>query len=258
MEKKNALVLSGGGLFGAWQVGAWSVLRQHCRFDVIIGASIGSLNGWAIAGGADPRELEGHWIEAASQGRMRFRIPLRPLDGLVEFSQIEGFIRGIHDAYRPEVEFHVVLTELVRLRPRMVEGSHVHWKHLAASCALLGLLPQQRIEKVLYTDGGFLGALPLWAAARCGATSVIGLNVMPRMPWPVRAVLKPVRAIRGRPVKPEQERTVVLAPSRSLGNWKNAFLWQRARVREWIAQGRRDAEAALLDENISLRQCFEA
>jgi predicted acylesterase/phospholipase RssA len=42
---KRALVLSGGGMFGAWQAGAWSVLARHFQPDLVVGASAGSLNG---------------------------------------------------------------------------------------------------------------------------------------------------------------------------------------------------------------------
>jgi len=46
---KTALVLSGGGMFGAWQAGAWSALAPAFQPDVVVGASAGSLNGYAIA-----------------------------------------------------------------------------------------------------------------------------------------------------------------------------------------------------------------
>jgi predicted acylesterase/phospholipase RssA len=250
------LVLSGGGLFGAWQVGAWSVLRKHCRFDLIVGASIGSLNGWAIAGGATPEELEARWMNVAASGRLRFRIPWRPLDGVVDFSLLEGFIREIHSSYRPQVEFQVAVTELTRLKPRLVEGSHVQWRHLAASCALLGLLPQQRIDRILYTDGGLLGALPLWGARQCQATHIIGLNVMPRMPWPVRAVLKPLAARRRSDAASNREGCVVLSPAEPLGHWRRGLSFHPGRIGEWIGQGRRDTEAAIASGNIPLLKCF--
>ena len=41
----NALVLSAGGFWGAWEVGAWKVLRERFHPDLIVGASAGSLNG---------------------------------------------------------------------------------------------------------------------------------------------------------------------------------------------------------------------
>lgn len=255
---KRALVLSGGGLFGAWQVGAWDVLRRHVDFDVVIGVSIGSLNGWAIAGGATAEELAAKWLRAAELGRLRFRFPRRPLDGVIEFTQIEGFIRDIHGSYQPRIEYHAVLTDLLRWQGRMVEGSQMHWRHLAASCALLGVLPQQRIDQVLYSDGGIIAALPLWAASQCRATHVIGLNAAPRMPWPVRALLKSARAFRHKPRKTPRENTFVLSPSRPLGGWREACSFDRARIAEWIAQGREDASAALRQGNISFLECFKA
>lgn len=57
----KALVLSGGGLFGAWQAGAWSVLAERFEPDLIVGASIGALNGYLIASGATPEELIEVW-----------------------------------------------------------------------------------------------------------------------------------------------------------------------------------------------------
>lgn len=255
---KRALVLSGGGLFGAWQVGAWDVLRRHVDFDVIIGVSIGSLNGWAIAGGATPAELAAKWLRAAETGRLRFRFPRHPLDGVVEFTQIEGFIRDIHASYQPRIEYYAVLTDLLRWRGSLVEGRHVQWRHLAASCALLGLLPQQRIGKVLYSDGGIISALPLWAASHCRATHVIGLNVAPRMPWPVRVFLKSARALSHKPRKTPRENTFVLSPSRPLGGWREACSFDRAHIAAWIGQGKEDASAALERGNISFLECFEA
>ena len=62
-----ALVLSGGGLFGAWQAGAWSVLVDHIRPDLIVGASVGSLNGYVIASGGTPEEL----AEYVARSRIR-------------------------------------------------------------------------------------------------------------------------------------------------------------------------------------------
>lgn len=61
----RALVLSGGGLFGAWQAGAWSVLSREFEPELIVGASIGSVNGYLIACGVGPEELMGLWRDPA-------------------------------------------------------------------------------------------------------------------------------------------------------------------------------------------------
>lgn len=60
MAKKIALVLSGGGAKGAFQVGAERYLRENkgYRWDIISGVSIGAINGAFMAAGAQQRLLE--------------------------------------------------------------------------------------------------------------------------------------------------------------------------------------------------------
>ena len=42
----KALVLSGGGAKGSYQIGAWKALKKlHIKFDIVTGTSIGALNG---------------------------------------------------------------------------------------------------------------------------------------------------------------------------------------------------------------------
>src|SRR5262249_45531780 len=63
---RTALVLSGGGMFGAYQAGAWKALSRWLTPDVVVGASVGALNGWLIAAGAPAPELERLWLEPSS------------------------------------------------------------------------------------------------------------------------------------------------------------------------------------------------
>src|SRR5688572_19786456 len=75
MRKKYALVLSGGGFKGSFQVGAlqylkknWSVIDPQnpvMKFDIVAGVSVGSLNGALIASDAFD-QLEQLWIAAAN------------------------------------------------------------------------------------------------------------------------------------------------------------------------------------------------
>ena len=46
----KALVLSGGGARGAYQMGVWKALRRlNKKFDIVTGTSIGALNGMMYA-----------------------------------------------------------------------------------------------------------------------------------------------------------------------------------------------------------------
>ena len=42
----KAIVLSGGGAKGAYQIGVWKALRKlHYQYDIVTGTSVGALNG---------------------------------------------------------------------------------------------------------------------------------------------------------------------------------------------------------------------
>ena len=42
----KAIVLSGGGSKGSYQIGVWKALRKlHIKYDIVTGTSVGALNG---------------------------------------------------------------------------------------------------------------------------------------------------------------------------------------------------------------------
>ena len=169
MRPRTALVLSGGGLFGAWQAGAWSELSRRFTPDLIVGASVGALNGYLIASRVGAAELHDYWLSPA----------------LARFSALEVNVRRMTEHYRPRTALAVTATDLLRMRPRMFQDGEIGWQHLAASCALPLLLPQRRIGGRWYSDGGLLNPVPVWAAVDLGATHIVALNALPEIPSPL-------------------------------------------------------------------------
>jgi predicted acylesterase/phospholipase RssA len=237
----RALVLSGGGMFGAYQAGAWSALAPAFRPDVVIGSSIGALHAWLIAGERPAAEIVDRWLDGDGVPPIRWRWPRSPLDGAIDPSGFERLVREIHASATPRIPVAVTATELPRARRRLFRDGEITWKHLAASCALFGLLPQYRIGGRRYSDGGLTGALPLWAAAALGATEVVAIHLLPRLPWPLRWALAPLR--RGNSAGAAAVR--LIAPAAPLGGLRDACVWSRANARRWVEQGRRDAERCL-------------
>ena len=228
-----ALVLSGGGLFGAWQAGAWSVLVDHITPDLIVGASVGSLNAYLIASGVTPEELRGMWLDPAF-GR---------------FTDLPSNIRRMMARYTPRIPFAITATELPRMKPRIFRDSEITWQHLAASCALPFALPQVRIGTHWYSDGGLLGALPLWAAAELGAKRLIGLQALPQpVSWWLHQGVRAFRAVAGHnpPVPPGIE-VREIRPSRRLGSVRDTIQWKRGNIERWLDQGAQDAAATLTE-----------
>lgn len=243
---ENALVLGGGGMFGAYQAGAWLSMHEFFRPDLVIGASIGAVNGWAIAGGCEPGQWAADWLDPPAGALPGFRFPRSPLDGFVDRAAFERFFQSHHQRFTPRVPFAAVLTDLLRLEPFPVLTPHVTWRHLAASCAVPLVLPQYRLDGRLVSDGGLLAALPVWAAVRMGARRIVGVNIMPRVaPYWLRfgrAILR--RLSRFDPAVPALARIVVVEPDPALGPLRETVRWSRDNAGRWIEAGRRDAAAA--------------
>lgn len=243
VSPKTALVLSAGGMFGAYQAGAWKALAGWFRPDLVIGASAGALNGWAIAGGARPEELIREWLDPELRACARLRPTWK---GALDSRPLEARIRRLWTRYQPQTEIGVVAVDLLRLEPRLFRNQEIGWRHLLASCAVLTGYPQVLLDGRLYSDGGLLGALPLWAAAEMGATRVVAIHALPKMPsLALRTALHAIRAFaRHRAVPPDLE-VLTIAPPRPLGPLRHAVFWGRQAVERWIEQGQRDAQASL-------------
>jgi predicted acylesterase/phospholipase RssA len=229
-------------MFGAWQAGAWRALAPRLRPDLVVGASAGALNGYAIAGGATPDELRQLWLEPSMT-----RLGLLP-----------DCARELVEKFPPKVDYAVVLTDLWRLKPRIFQGAVVTWKHLAASCSIPLVMPHYKIGGRLYTDGGLLNPLPVWAAVELGATHIIALHALPEMP---SIALKPFvhafRVVFGHhpPTPAAIELTIIQPKVKPLGSLRDALYWKQENIERWLAQGEEDAlEAA--GQNISVLNCF--
>ena len=114
MQEKTALVLSAGGMFAAYQAGVWKAIAGAFRPDMIIGASAGALNGWAIAGGCPPEELAASWTDPDTANWLRFRAP-----------GFDARVRELFAKYSPRVPFGVVVVEAASMRSRLIQATRL-------------------------------------------------------------------------------------------------------------------------------------
>jgi NTE family protein len=232
----TALVLSAGGLYAAWEVGVWKALRARFQPDVIVGASAGAWNGWAIAGGATPEELANDWLDESTGKLMPFGLHG---SGCLRPEALHAKARYLASRYQPRIPFGLTIVEVPRLRVRLVRDRDISWQHLAATCAIPCGFPPVRIDGKLYVDGGFMGALPVWAAEAMGADRAIALNVLTTVPF---RILHKVLATR----QPRAALQVTrLEPSVPLGSIKDSVSWSRDRIARWIELGEKDGTRAM-------------
>lgn len=252
----NALVLSAGGMYGAYQVGAWKALADVFSPDLVVGASIGAVNGWAIAGGCDPQALAHRWMTIGNAGRLHWKFPSGIFGGVMDSAPLQTVIRETYEAYRPRTSYALVLTDLLKLQPRIFRGGEITWRHLLATTAIIGIFDQVRIHDRVYSDGGLLSAVPLWAAAELGATKALVINVLPEMPGIVaKTFVRAVRIVSSfRAVVPPSVEVITLEPPRLLGPPLDSLYWKEENTGNWIRQGEQDALAI----KHSIVNCFEA
>jgi predicted acylesterase/phospholipase RssA len=146
---------------------------------------------------------------------------------------------------RPRISLAIVATDLFGLRPSVFRDGEITWRHLAASCAVFGLLPQYRLDGRRHSDGGLLGALPVWAARQLGATRIVGIHLLPRPPVALRVTRSLLRAL-ARFAPAIEGVATMIAPAHPLGRLRDTAVWSPENARRWIELGRRDAKTAEL------------
>lgn len=227
---QRALVLSGGGMFGAFQAGAWRTLAREFSPDVVIGASAGALNAWTIASGIDPDALCEFWLTLDQQvgAAPRLRWPRYWGDGILDATGLEALVRRVSEQYQPRLPLGITVCEGMRFRNRVYWDAAVTVDHLMASCAVPGILPAKRLEGGLSFDGGLRAACPVWVAVEMGATEIVAIDAWTHLPWWWGV---------GRPKAPTPAHVRRIQPPERLGPLRQSAIWERRNVARWIAMG---------------------
>lgn len=207
-QSRTAFVLGGGGVLGAHEVGMLQALAEHgIRPDLVLGTSIGALNGALFAAAPDAagaqrlRELwSGANVLALSSRTLLQRAGTLARSGthLESFSRLRARLEEVLPVARIEelaVPFQCVAAS--------IERAAEHWfasgplaEVILASCAVPGILPPVRIGDEHFIDGGIVNSIPVSRAVALGARRIFVLQVgrveqplqAPRWPWEVGLV----------------------------------------------------------------------
>ena len=191
----NAFVLSGGGNRGAVQAGALlALLERNIRPDLIVGTSVGALNGVALA--ANPT-LDGARAIAERWRKVRrsdifpgnpLTVGWRLLMGRGSLHGREGFARflgsmmpaGTRRFADLRIPCIVTATELNSGRLRILGGGpqELLADAIMASTAIPPFFPPYRYGDEWLVDGAVVANLPLAQAIGRGARHIYALNIV--------------------------------------------------------------------------------
>ncbi|MCX5419016.1 patatin-like phospholipase family protein [Streptomyces sp. NBC_00078] len=177
LPRPVAVVVGAGGVLGAAHIGAGYALERHGFVpDLIIGTSVGALNG-AIAA-AHPRRAA-PWLDHVwTQLRRRDVYPLGNLSSRSSVFTDRGLRRLIARAGLPSrieelaVPFTAVATDLVTGAPVLLDRGDLV-SALLASAAIPGMLPPVVRAGRTLVDGGLIAYVPVPAALQAGAAGVV-------------------------------------------------------------------------------------
>lgn len=206
---RTAFVLGGGGLLGAVEVGMLrALLERDVVPDLVLGTSVGALNGLVVASDPTPNAVErlvSLWDAVASSNEVYADPPWKQLGRAVRTGTHLHSSRPLRE--RLAAEFGATtfadLSVTFQCCAASIERATEHWftdgpvvPAVIASAAVPGLLPPAEVDGEHYLDGGIVNSIPLGRAVELGAEEVYVLQVgrverplsVPRRPWDVARV----------------------------------------------------------------------
>lgn len=183
-----AIVLGGGGVFGATQVGMLrALLESGIKPGLVVGTSVGAINGAAIAAApniAGVENLAGLWASLAEAGMFTENVLARASTLARYRTHLYSPVplRKLLTAHLPAtfaelaVDFQCVAASIERAGAHWFSGGPLT-EAVMASAAVPGLLPAVVIDGEHFLDGGLVHSIPVGRAIALGATDIYVLHV---------------------------------------------------------------------------------
>jgi NTE family protein len=209
MAGRTAFVLGGGGLLGAVEVGMLrALLERDIRPDLVLGTSVGALNGLVVASDPTPAVVDrllDLWRSVAESndvyGDRTWRQVSRAMRTGTHLHSSEPLRERLVQEFG-ELTFAELSVEF-QCCAASIERAAEHWfttgpvvPAVMASAAVPGLLPPALVDGEHYLDGGIVNSVPVGRAVELGADRIFVLQVgrvdrplvAPRRPWEVARV----------------------------------------------------------------------
>jgi len=201
-QNKRALVFSGGGARGAYQVGVWQFLQAHgWHPDLICGTSVGAINAAAIGSGMDVDELTDLWhtIERKKVYDFSFYRFFRYLSrrrihpSILDPAPLREYIReklSLAKLHGTGTEVQISAVNLSRGELVFFSNRQIGVEEIMASSAIPVVFPSVLIDGEPYWDGGTIANTPILPALRDRAVTEILIVLL--SPVGERRIVRPV------------------------------------------------------------------
>jgi NTE family protein len=181
-------VLGGGGNLGDCEVGMLQAVLEHGIVpDLVVGTSVGAINGASIAADPSPEtveQLRNVWLTLGEE-----RVFASPFGGAGNLIR-KGTHLHSNEALRRMIERLLPVRTFEELAvpfqcvAASIERAAEHWfsegplvEAILASAAVPALLPPVEVEGEHYVDGGIVNSIPVERAVELGATELYIMQV---------------------------------------------------------------------------------
>lgn len=197
----RAVVLSGGGAKGAYEIGVWKALRRlGINYDIITGTSVGALNGVLMVQDNYYKalklwyymdydkvidiEIKGKYSTKKGKEEIIKKYAKGMINGGYKLSGLEKVIDGALDEKKfmsSKIDYGLVITNASSLKPKFVKKNNLKngelKNYLLASSSCFPAFKPTKIGNNLYIDGGYCDNLPINLAIDLGADEVIAVDL---------------------------------------------------------------------------------
>ncbi|MBT8372041.1 MAG: patatin-like phospholipase family protein [Deltaproteobacteria bacterium] len=188
---KRALILSGGGARGAFQIGVWKYLKeQNWTPDLVCGTSVGAINAVAIGAGMPIDRLFEIWTTYHRPMIYRFRMlrflvnllfgrPPKPVMDTGPMRKMVTRHLDIDALRKSPIDVIITAVNVLTARLHLFNQHVIDVDHVMASSAMPILFPWQKIDGEPYWDGGVMANTPLLPALESGVDEIIVVLLSP-------------------------------------------------------------------------------
>lgn len=225
----KAIVLSGGGSKGSYQIGVWRALRKlHIKYDIVTGTSVGALNGALMVQNKFHKAIK-LWSkinmqllfgdEATNSTKIKDVLNMYRINffknGGMDVKILEDVIDKYIDKdtfYNSKIDFGLVAVNLsgkkaVQMKKKDIPKDKLT-DYLMASASCYPAFQKKDIDGNKFIDGGIFDNMPINLAIDLGADSIIAVDLC-------------APGVKARPKKHVD--TITIKPNNKLTNFLNFY-----------------------------------
>ena len=198
---KKAVVLSGGGAKGAYQIGVWKALRKlKYHYTIVTGTSVGALNGafmvmddyknaLSLWENISPKDIFdetiSHEVETMDEKKeILLEYAKKAVQGGFSVHALEKNIERLLNTskfFSSPINYGLVTFNLTTLKPEELEKKDLSKEnlkdYLVASATCFPAFQIKKIDNEQYVDGGYYDNMPINFAIRLGAKEIVAVDL---------------------------------------------------------------------------------